>query len=394
MGTMSDGAAPSDVPARLNHLAARLRELENRLGEQGGLLAGVETRLAKVSGSASEFRRALTRLGDALADTHNVAAMVSAVLETTVVYLRAEAGVFYEPVAGTDRLRAMLSFGAPGEVEDLVRGGGVAGAAAAGEVVVRPGPEAPGLSPAEPGGADSAAVGVPVRSDGHLVGVLALYGLPEGRPPSADDVDTLLTLVRQAERAIESSLLYEEARHLSLTDGLTGLWNLRHFALRLSEELSRSTRFAEPFALVFVDLDAFKGVNDTHGHQAGNGVLVELARRLMESTREVDLVARMSEGADEFALLLPRTGLDGALRLAEKVRAAVADEPFPLDGARVPLTMSLGVAAYPEHGGSEEELKTAADAALYRAKRLGGNRVEHAEGPEGPEPAYEGERVR
>ena len=385
MGTMSDGAASDDTAGRVSHLDARLRELETRLREQGARLADVETRLAAVSGAASGFRRALTRLGDALADTHNVPAMVSAVLETTVVYLRAEAGVFYEPVAGSDRLRAMLSFGAAGDVGDLTKGEGVAGAAAGGQVVVRPGPDAPSPSPAEPGGPASAAVGVPMRSDGHLFGVLALYGLPGGLAPSADDVETLLTLVRQAERAIESSVLYEEARHLSLTDGLTGLWNSRHFALRLSEELSRSARFQEPFALVFVDLDAFKEVNDTYGHQSGNSVLVDLARRLMESTREVDLVARMSEGADEFALLLPRTGLAGALRLAEKVRAAVADDPFPLDDGVLPVTMSLGVAAYPEHGTSEKELKAAADTALYRAKRLGGNRVEHAKVETGPE---------
>ena len=143
--------------------------------------------------------------------------------------------------------------------------------------------------------------------------------------------------MRQAETAIENSFLYEEAVRLSLTDGLTGLWNRRHFDLRLEAELSRAVRFSEPFAVVFVDLDQFKAVNDRHGHQAGDTVLVELARRLTEAVREVDLVARW--GGDEFALLLPKTGLAGALRLAEKIRAGRSrDAPFRIDSRPVDST--------------------------------------------------------
>ena len=360
-------------------LRARYDELQARYDALDARHRRLEARLAEVTRASSEFRRALTRLGDALADAHNLPGMVSAVLETTVLYLGAEAGVVYELVPGSDRLRAVSTFGDVGALGDLVRGQGVAGAAAAAdEVVVWPGPDVGGLAPEEPGTDDTAAVAAPLRADGHLFRVLALYGLPGRQPPSSDDVETLQTLVHQAEMAIDNSFLYEEAKRLSLSDGLTGLGNSRNFALRLSEELSRSVRFEEAFSLVFCDLDGFKGINDAYGHQVGNGVLVEVARRLTESTREVDLLTRLGEGADEFALLLPRTGLAGALRLAEKVRAAVTSEPFVIDELRLRLTMSLGVAAYPEHGTSEKELKGAADAALYRAKHLGGNRVEHA----------------
>ena len=385
--SVGDDLDSEALRAALDGLQARHAALEARHRE-------LEARLADVTRASSELRRALTRLGDALADAHNLPGMVSAVLETTVLYLGAEAGVVYEIVPGSDRLRAISTFGAVGELGDLVRGQGVAGAAAASdEVVVWPGPagtpggalgetgEAGATAPApgEPGDHTAAAVAAPVRADGHLFRVLALYGLPGGRPPSADDVATLQTLVRQAETAIDNSFLYDEAKRLSLSDGLTGLGNSRNFALRLSEELSRSVRFGEPFALVFCDLDDFKGINDTYGHQVGNGVLVEVARRLTESTREVDLLTRLGEGADEFALLLPRTGLAGALRVAEKVRAAVSGEPFRIDDLSLRVTMSLGVATYPEHATSEKELKGAADTALYRAKHLGGDTVEHLE---------------
>jgi two-component system cell cycle response regulator len=369
-------------------LRARLEDLQARYDDLEARHRQLEGRLAEVTRASSEFRRALTRLGDALADAHNLPGMVGAVLETSVLALGAEAGVVYEIVPGSDRLRAISTFGAVGEVDDLVRGQGLAGAAAAtDEVVVWPGPDVAGPAPGEPAPEGAAAVAAPVRADGHIFRVLALYGLPGGQPPSSGDVETLLTLVRQAETAIDNSFLYEEAKRLSLSDGLTGLGNSRNFALRLSEELSRSVRFGEPFSLVFCDLDGFKVINDTHGHQVGNGVLVEVARRLTESTREVDLLTRLGEGADEFALLLPRTGLAGALRLAEKVRATVATEPFAIDDLRLPITMSLGVAAYPEHGTSEKELKAAADAALYRAKHQGGNRVEQGElGADGARP--------
>ncbi len=355
--------------------------------------------LADLQQAGAAFRQTLTRLGDALASTHDRPAMVSAVLETIALYLRAQTGVFYERVAGSNRLRptamcrvtpeGKAQSAAPSELPDLVLNEGVAGTAAeTGEVVVWPPVAGPSSSPPEPSSdepttADTPAVAVPIRAGSQPFGVVALYGRAGGRPFLPDDVDTVQTLVRQAETAIENAYLYEEARHLSLTDGLTGLWNLRHFELRLSEELSRAVRFREAFSVVNTDLDGFKAVNDTYGHQTGHGVLVEVARRLKDATREVDLVARL--GGDEIGMLLPKTGVAGALRLAEKLRKAVADEPFVIDELSLRITMSLGVAAYPEHGGSEKELFAAADSALYRAKKMGGNRVEHAKVGGGPE---------
>lgn len=333
-----------------------------------------------------DFRHALSRLGDVLAATRDRHVMLSALLEATTAYLGAPAGVFYLVVAGSERLRSMettgtargpiqLDGGAAGLAAAAARSGApvlwvdradVDGADVAGVGGVAPAPEEPEAGPA--------AMAMPLRSGGHPFGVLAYYGRPV--PFDEEDVDALHILVRQAETAIENSFLYEEAVRLSLTDGMTGLWNRRNFDLRLESELSRAVRFSEPFAVVFVELDQMKAVNDGHGHQAGDTVLIELARRLTEAVREVDVVARW--GGDEFTLLLPKTGLAGALLLGEKIRAAVDNTPFKVDNGLLHITISVGVAAYPEHGDAGKDLVAAADAAMYRAKAGGRNRVEHA----------------
>jgi two-component system, cell cycle response regulator len=324
-----------------------------------------------------EFRHALARLGDVLASTRDRQVMVAALLEATSGYLGAPLGIFYIVVAGSERLRPVDRVGEDEAMSggELVGGTGLAGAASRlGRIVlwpcegdeVEPSPHEPPLG--------QGAMAIPLRSGGHPFGVLAYYG--RATPFDEEDLHSLEILVRQAETAIENSFLYEEAVRLSLTDGMTGLWNRRNFDLRLESELSRAVRFIEPFAVIFVELDQMKAVNDRYGHQAGDTVLIELARRLTEAVREVDVVARW--GGDEFTLLLPKTGLTGALLLAEKIRAAVGTAPFRIDNASLDITISIGVAAYPEHGSSGKDLVAAADAAMYRAKAGGRNRVEHA----------------
>ena len=325
-----------------------------------------------------EFRHALAKLSDVLASTKDRQVMVTALLETTSAYLGAASAVFYLVVAGSERLRPVECMGAVAltPVGELPGGAGLAGAASElGSPVLWPG-EGDAVRPAEEEpDAGAGAIAIPLRSGGHRFGVLAYYG--RATPFDEEDVDSLEILVRQAETAIENSFLYEEAVRLSLTDGMTGLWNRRQFDLRLEAELSRAVRFSEPFAVVFVELDQMKVVNDRHGHQAGDTVLIELARRLTDAVREVDVVARW--GGDEFTLLLPKTALAGALLLAEKIRAAVGNAPFRIDGASLDITISVGVAAYPEHGSSGKDLVAAADAAMYQAKARGRNRVEAAD---------------
>jgi diguanylate cyclase (GGDEF)-like protein len=349
-----------------------------------GRLGRLEGRVRELEESGSEFRRALNRLGDALAATHDRPVMLKAVLDTCALFLQAPAAAFYGSVPGTERLRPLASCGTappPDELDELRVGEGVAGTAAATDAVVTwPGAHGAGLDPAEPlhpMARTAAAVAVPIRSGNRPFGVLALYGRSVDRLYTPEDVEALVALVRQVETAIENSFLYEEATRLSITDGLTSLWNRRQFDLRVVAEHQRAVRFGEPFSVILLDLDQMKAVNDGLGHQAGDALLIELARRLTGTVRDVDLVARF--GGDEFALILPSTGIAGALRVGEKVRSAIGDAPVELDGfAPVHVTVSVGVACYPEHGANPRQLVRAADAALYRAKAAGRNRVEHA----------------
>lgn len=336
-----------------------------------------------------DFRHALARLADVLGATKDRQVMIGALLGATTDYLGATTGVFFLVVAGSERLRPLEKAGPDTDVGvgELTGGAGLAGAASRlGAAVLWPRDGAAATPSADEPLPGAGAVAIPLRSGGHPFGVLAYYGRPSAF--DEEDIESLELLVRQAEMAIENSFLYEEAVRLSLTDGMTGLWNRRNFDLRLESELSRAVRFIEPFAVIFVELDQMKVVNDRHGHQAGDTVLIELARRLTEAVREVDLVARW--GGDEFTLLLPKTGLAGALALGEKIRAAAGNAPFRIETGPIHITISVGVAAYPEHGSSGKELVAAADAAMYRAKLGGRNRVEQPADGE-PAPGQGGE---
>jgi diguanylate cyclase (GGDEF)-like protein len=159
----------------------------------------------------------------------------------------------------------------------------------------------------------------------------------------------------------------------AMIDPLTGAANRRGFERALAIELERSERRAHPCALVVVDLDDFKQVNDRHGHDVGDTVLVTLAERLRESVRSADTVARL--GGEEFALLLPETDLQGALAVAARARAAFEESGVPLRrGGRLAVTASFGVADFPASS-DRTTLMRHADEALYAAKRLGKNRV-------------------
>lgn len=161
---------------------------------------------------------------------------------------------------------------------------------------------------------------------------------------------------------------------LSMRDGLTGLYNRRELQRRLKEEIDRSARYGRHFALLMVDCDHFKRVNDEYGHLAGDHVLHQIADTLRAALRATDFVARY--GGEEFAILLPETAETGALELAERIRALVGDRAIPLeDATALQMTVSIGVANFPGDGSTERELTAKADQALYAAKRAGRNRV-------------------
>ena len=218
---------------------------------------------------------------------------------------------------------------------------------------------------------------VPLETDTQLIGVLSLYGRTHPKPFDASDLETVRSLARQAAVGVENVLLHQEAQRLSITDGLTGLWNRRQLELRCREELDRAVRFNRSVGLVFVDVDRFKAVNEEWLHTGGDAVLVEVARRLAAATREIDVVARY--GGEEFVLLLPETDLQGSIVLAEKVRRAVGGTPVTHAGKSRTVTVSAGVAAYPHSGTNVRTLVSAASEAVLRAKQGGRNRVEQAE---------------
>jgi len=170
---------------------------------------------------------------------------------------------------------------------------------------------------------------------------------------------------------------------LATTDPLSGLPNHRALVAALDAETARAQRGGGPCALLFLDIDHFKSVNDTHGHPAGDAVLREFAQTVRACLREVDTLGRW--GGEEFLALLPGTDAEGALKLAERVRAAVAARPLApgwgLLGGGLPLTCSIGVAACPPQEAVRDALVDAADRALYAAKRLGRDQVRLSSDP-------------
>ena len=176
------------------------------------------------------------------------------------------------------------------------------------------------------------------------------------------------------ERERELMEANERLRHMSQTDGLTGLENRRHIESRLEEMFEHAKRLAEPFSCVMVDLDKFKSVNDEYGHQAGDAVLRQLAKILKNEIREIDHAGRY--GGEEFILLLTGTVLDAAVTFAERCRKAIEDHTFTFEGGTIKRMASFGVAGWPHPKiTSCDALVRAADDALYVAKETGRNRV-------------------
>ena len=164
----------------------------------------------------------------------------------------------------------------------------------------------------------------------------------------------------------------EALEKLSVTDGLTGLFNRNHLMVSLTMEIARADRHEEPFTVLMIDLDHFKKYNDAHGHLAGDEILARMAAVFTDCIREVDYAARY--GGEEFLVMLPQTELSGATAVAERIRTRFAEEAMQIANG-VSLTLSIGIAEYPKHGDTTESIVAAADAALYKAKRAGRNRV-------------------
>jgi diguanylate cyclase (GGDEF)-like protein len=197
----------------------------------------------------------------------------------------------------------------------------------------------------------------------------------DGKVPSMEMLRALEVLANQTVHALESAQVHAQIKRQAVMDGLTGLFNHGYFQETLAARAKEHQLVQRPYAVLMMDLDNFKEVNDTYGHLAGDTILRAVAETLSGATRREDVAARY--GGEEFALFLPGRTAEQALRIGERIRAAVDQIRALAPGIPSPLcvTLSIGVAAFPENGEDHHIILEQADLALYRAKREGKNRV-------------------
>jgi diguanylate cyclase (GGDEF)-like protein len=311
---------------------ARLARAFNEMADQ------LEARMRELDHERRRLRDATVRFGEALGATHDVHELLRVVVETAVEATRARGGALFrdnhelfrkgDPDAGVRRLEFHLSAGD--------------------------------------------------ESFGRLVLTADSF--------SKEQTETAEWFVNQARTALANARHHSTVQRQALVDTLTGLANRRLCEAALEKEIGRADRFGEPFSLVVGDLDDFKNVNDRYGHQTGDDVLKEFARALQETVRDIDLAGRW--GGEEFVVGLPGTDLAGGARLAERVREALAQRAIEApSGEHFHVTATFGVAEFDGRSGLLE-LLAAADAALYRAKRAGKDRVATATSS-APEPSVQ-----
>lgn len=209
-------------------------------------------------------------------------------------------------------------------------------------------------------------VGARIQGKTGIIGTLELL---KGRSPfTKDDLDFLVKLAGRAALAIERTSLQQRLEELVVTDDLTNLFNTRYLTRSVETEMFRSRRYGHSLSVIFMDVDHFKDVNDTHGHLAGSKVLVEMAEILIRELRNIDIVARY--GGDEFVMVLPQTSLDNAMAIAERIRESIEKHTFlRSEKLNLRLTSSFGVAAYPESAKNRDALMRIADESMYNVKR-------------------------
>jgi len=223
----------------------------------------------------------------------------------------------------------------------------------------------------------ASAIGLPLVCRGRTVGALVgLDRLTSSREPAFAPATeaALLRALEPAGIALDNAMRVQRAEALSVTDDLTQLYNSRYLSQALRRETKRASRGGRPLSLLFIDLDGFKSINDSHGHLFGSRALVEAAAVIRQSARETDVVARF--GGDEFALILPDTGSEGAAAVGDRIRERIDDFRFlTSDGLDIHLTVSVGVATLPDVAASAEGLIQAADEAMYHVKAHGKNGI-------------------
>ncbi len=351
-------------------LSARTRVSGNdEIGVLGAAMDAMAERLERTVAEAEQRREALAetfaQFGEALANTHNLDALLRTVVEAArqggdaavgTVLLGDGTGLAERVSLAPDGADGVWVAGVLERLTDLA-----ARAAASAQAC-----------PADLGPTAGAALAVPMCRGEEMLGVLAVARRP-GRPPLDEAAVAAVTaLAAHAGTAVANVQEHLDAQRMSVTDPLTGTGNMRHLTSTLAREVERAHRFGRTLSVLMLDLDHFKQVNDWGGHAFGDAVLREFAHRLRGCLREVDMVAR--RGGEEFAVVLPETGMAGAEAVVRRVMERMRAEPFRSGAQSRPVTVSIGIATYPDHGPTANEVLHAADTALYAAKRAGRDR--------------------
>jgi diguanylate cyclase (GGDEF)-like protein len=346
------------------HRGDEFEQLSGALDTMSGQLSD---RMMELEGERARLKTTLARYGETLAATHDLRALMGAVLETAVQATKARGGrlLLYDAERGeaTEQVRMGTARGSRADLPMVVP----AGRGVEGEALLAQQPRS--------AAAPRALVAVPILREQTVLGVVTVVD-PQDGAFGPDDVETLAGLAVQAGVAIENARLHRAVEQQAVTDELTGLANRRQFYEVLGREFERAHRFGTPLSLVLLDIDDFKRINDTHPmkHLAGDAVLGAVAAAIAGHTRDIDLAARY--GGEEFAVLLPQTDREGAVNLAERLRVAIAERLVSFGGEEgLSVTASFGVASGPLDDQTQLDLIAAADNALYASKRAGKNRV-------------------
>ncbi len=344
-----------------------------RGGDEVGTLAAaldtmagrLQTTIVELHARQDALAQTFERFGEALGHTHDLDGLLRTVVEAAKQ--GADATVGTALVADASGLQERVS-----SAPDGADGGWLgtvldALATLADEAVRRVEPLVADLAPAA-----GSALAVPLLRGDQVVGALAVARRMGTSPFDEAGLAAVTALGAHAGTAVANVREHQDAQRLSVTDPLTGAANFRQLSSTLAREVERAHRFGRPLSVLMLDLDHFKQVNDGHGHAFGDAVLREFARRLQSCLREVDLVARY--GGEEFAVVLPETGPEGATAVATRIVSAIRSEAFTSGDQTRRVTVSAGIASYPNNGRTASDVMRAADEALYAAKRAGRDR--------------------
>jgi diguanylate cyclase (GGDEF)-like protein len=355
---LGGGDFSTAVPTEGRDEFAALGDEFNKMSRQ------LETRLEELRQERARLQESVRRIGETFASNLDREGLLEIVVDTALDALAADCG------------RASVR-GRDGRLQQRVARGDLAAFSGAVQGAESAALESHQEEQAKVEGTSALAVPlVEAESPETVIGLITVARA--GRPFSDAERNLCGYLAGQASVSLENVNLHEVVVRQAVTDELTGLFNHRRFQEVVATEVGRSRRFDQGLGMLMLDLDDFKEINDTYGHQQGDIVLRAVARVLEDTSREIDEPARY--GGEELAVALPQTDLEGAYNLAERVREGIEALEIPrLDSRGVlKVTASLGVSALPDCASSGQELIAAADAALYEAKHAGKNRTERA----------------